>query len=221
MEENEITLPIPTEEANEPQEAVFATVAAVYSDGLSLLFDGAESASEKHYLCNKSVYFTAGNRVKLCRDSGTIVVEYPIGAPKLSDTHGIPAGGSAGQILTKASAASYDATWQNGPAEAHGIPSGGSSGQILTKVNATDYNASWQNAPTELPTGGAQAAALMKKSATSGDVEWKRINGVQNQYDPSSGPTYDIQFRTTHLGSNANFQIRMGPNGTWKTLTVT
>lgn len=189
---DEITL-TPEPEENEPQEAVFATVAGVYSDGLSLLFDGAEEASQKHYLCNTAAFFSAGDRVKLCRDSGTIVVEYPIGPPKSAETHGIPPGGT--------------------------------SGQVLAKNNAADYNAGWQDVPKELPAGGAQAAALVKKSGSDNDVEWARINGVQNQYNPSSslfgGPSYDIQFRTTTVGANPVFQIRMGPTGAWKTISVT
>lgn len=188
---DEITL-TPAAKENEPQEAVFATVAGVYSDGLSLLFDGAEEASQKHYLCNTAAFFSAGDRVKLCRDSGTIVVEYPIGQPRSVETHGIPPGGT--------------------------------SGQVLAKNNAADYNAGWQDVPKELPAGGAQAAALVKKSGSDNDVEWARIAGVQNQYLPSSiygGPNYDIQFKTTSVSGTLTFQIRMGPTGAWKTITVT
>ena len=58
-----------------------ATVGAVYSDGLSLIFDGTGTASEKHYKCNTSISFTAGDRVKICKISGTYVVEYIVGNP--------------------------------------------------------------------------------------------------------------------------------------------
>lgn len=60
----------------------FATVGAVYADGLSLIFDGQETASQKHYKCNASITFSPGDRVKIIAVSGTYVVEYPVGNPK-------------------------------------------------------------------------------------------------------------------------------------------
>lgn len=60
----------------------FATVAEVYEDGLSLLFDGEEAPSEKHYRCNAFVVFRKGDRVRIIEDSGTYVAEYPVGVPK-------------------------------------------------------------------------------------------------------------------------------------------
>lgn len=66
----------------EPAAAELATVGAKYTDGLSLIFDGQSAASEKHYKCNTSVIFQAGDRVKICRISGTYVVEYVVGNPK-------------------------------------------------------------------------------------------------------------------------------------------
>ena len=62
----------------------FATVAAVYGDGLSLLFDGDDTPTQKHYKCNKSVVFAAGDRVHLAFESGTYIVEYPVGNPAVS-----------------------------------------------------------------------------------------------------------------------------------------
>lgn len=60
----------------------FATVGAKYADGLSLIFDGETEPSEKHYKCNTSVTFSAGQRVKIFKDSGTYIVEYVVGNPK-------------------------------------------------------------------------------------------------------------------------------------------
>lgn len=59
-----------------------ATVGAVYPDGLSLIFDGGESESAKHYKCNTTVSFRAGDRVKISKISGTYVVDYVVGNPK-------------------------------------------------------------------------------------------------------------------------------------------
>mgnify|MGYP006978915622 CR=1 FL=1 len=66
----------------EPATAEFATVGAKYTDGLSLIFDGQTQASAKHYKCNTNITFKAGDRVKICRISGTCVVEYVVGNPK-------------------------------------------------------------------------------------------------------------------------------------------
>lgn len=66
----------------EPQDATFATIGAIYEDGVTLIFDGQKEATEKHYKVNTSVSFAAGNRVKICKDSGTYVVEYVVGSPK-------------------------------------------------------------------------------------------------------------------------------------------
>lgn len=72
------------QKAIEPPQVVeisFATIAAVYSDGIALIFDGQSEATDKHYKCNSSIVFTAGQRVKICKDSGTFIVEYPVGNP--------------------------------------------------------------------------------------------------------------------------------------------
>jgi len=66
----------------EPQDASFATVGEVFADGVSLIFDGEETASTKHYKVNAFVVFHAADRVRIIKDSGTYVVEYPIGNPK-------------------------------------------------------------------------------------------------------------------------------------------
>ena len=89
----------------------FATVGSVYDDGLSLIFDGQETATEKHYKCNTSVAFKAGDRVKIMQDSGTYVVEYVVGAPKKTAVAAIPSGGASGAALVKASSDDYDTTW--------------------------------------------------------------------------------------------------------------
>lgn len=68
----------------EPQDASFATVGEIFADGVSLIFDGEETASTKHYKVNAFVVFHAADRVRIIKDSGTYVVEYPIGNPKTS-----------------------------------------------------------------------------------------------------------------------------------------
>lgn len=51
-----------------------ATVGAVYSDGLTLIFPGASTASTKRYKYNLDGSFAAGNRVLLGRAAGSYVV---------------------------------------------------------------------------------------------------------------------------------------------------
>lgn len=65
----------------EPADAAFATIGQVYGDGVSLIFDGQTAATQKHYKCNRFGKFSAGDRVKIIRDSNTYVVEYPVGVP--------------------------------------------------------------------------------------------------------------------------------------------
>lgn len=60
----------------------FATIGEIFEDGVSLVFDGQDAATEKHYKVNTSIVFKAGDRVKIFADSGTYVVEYAIGYPR-------------------------------------------------------------------------------------------------------------------------------------------
>lgn len=71
-------------EVAEHTESGFATVGEIFADGITLIFDGQTTASEKHYKCNAFEVFAAGQRVKIAKDSGTYVVEYPVGEPRNS-----------------------------------------------------------------------------------------------------------------------------------------
>lgn len=63
------------------------------------------------------------------------IVEAPTSA------HGIPAGGTASQVISKVNGTDYNVTWRT----THEIPSGGTTGQALIKTNGTDYNVTWGN----------------------------------------------------------------------------
>ena len=201
----------------------FATVGTVYEDGIALVFDGESEESEKHYLCNTGVTFAAGDRVRILRESGTYIVEYVVGPPGGGggggSDHGIPAGGSAGQMLAKASGTDYDAAWQNVPSE---LPSGGTAGQVLTKT--ADGNA-WQNVPKELPTTSTSVAGK-PLLATNGGSEWKEYipQKVFNHAQSSVGgnDNYIIQLKTGGISGTAasEFYIRMGTTGTWHKITT-
>lgn len=164
----ETILPV-KEPEEEPIERSFATVGAVYADGVSLIFDGETEPTEKHYLCNTNVFFQAGDRVRILADSGTYVVEYVVGAPRQDRLVGIPAGGTAAQVLTKDADEDFAASWQAVP---HEIPASGTVGYVLTK---TSDGFSWQAVPVELPTGGTADQVLTKNSATNYDVKWAAV----------------------------------------------
>lgn len=66
------------QEMSSPKNHVIAIVGSVYSDGVSLKFEGEQTGSSKHYPYNKAVTFKAGDKVLLVKASGTYVVVCPI-----------------------------------------------------------------------------------------------------------------------------------------------
>lgn len=186
----------------------FATIDQIYEDGITLIFDGEESASEKHYKCNSFCVFAAGQRVRVIKDSGTYVVEYPVGNPnadailpaggtdgqvltkdgnegiasKWADMRGIPTGGTKGQLLSKRTNEAYDVEWTS---PKNYIPSGGSNGQMLIKDGTTDYSLKWADAPTEhIPDGGTSGQLLVKNGSTAYALKWA---DAPENYIPSGG----------------------------------
>ena len=78
----------------------FATIKAVYDDGVTLSFDDG-SESQKHYKVNSGVVFNAGDRVRILEDNGTYVVEYVVGRPIKAITAGTAStAGSANKLST-------------------------------------------------------------------------------------------------------------------------
>lgn len=113
---------------------------------------------------------------------------------------GIPAGGDAGEVLTKIDTVDYNATWSpvtvsipGGTADQlltkidatlnnyewrtwtfHGIPAAGTTGQALVKTSNTDYAVNWATI-IGIPTGGSTNQVLSKNSSTAYDVSWKTV----------------------------------------------
>lgn len=58
----------------------FAYITGIHDDGVTLRFDDG-SESTKRYKCNASIVFRVGDRVRIIEDSGTYIVEYPVGSP--------------------------------------------------------------------------------------------------------------------------------------------
>lgn len=225
----------------------FATIGEIFEDGVSLVFDGQDAATEKHYKVNTSIVFKTGDRVKILADSGTYVVEYAVGTPKRDGEEivGVPTGGSAGQVLKKSSDNNYDMQW--GGVDGM-LPKGGTKGQFLVKDTTIDHDASWQTPDTMVPAGGLAGQCLMKDTSVDHDVSWGNPAGtipaggtkgqclikdssvaqdvswgspvagaVVNQYRPTT-ESYNIYFQTDYSG---NYYMRMGTSGTWKKITVT
>lgn len=157
-------------EALEPEDpsefdSELATVSEVDGDGISLIFDGEDQSGGKKYKCNIFGRFLPGDRVSLKKQAGSYVVEYAIGTPR--SRYPIPAGGTVGQVLAKASDQDYSLHWitpgglppeststygkylksdRNGPlwaAVSGTLPAGGTAGQYLKKSTTTDYACSW------------------------------------------------------------------------------
>lgn len=194
----------------------FATIGEVFDDGVSLIFDGQDAATEKHYKVNASVIFKAGDRVKILADSGTYVVEYVVGSPKKAgeDGSGLPAGGTTGQSLLKASDADHAVAWgtpggvmptggdegqvlkkQSGKnhdaqwADIEGlVPAGGAAGYVLKKKTAADYNMAWAEPEKGVPTGGSSGQVLKKTSATDYAMQWGSPDGIL----PTGGSTGQV-----------------------------
>lgn len=59
----------------------FAIVAEVHSDGLSLYIGAETTPTEKHYKCNTTCKFSAGQKVYIQKAGGEYVVLFPIGNP--------------------------------------------------------------------------------------------------------------------------------------------
>lgn len=159
-----------------------ATIGTVESDGVTLIFDGEESPSEKHYKVNAGAQLAAGQRVLVQAVAGSYVVLCAVGAPS-SGGSGIPAGGTDGQLLAKDGATDYKLKWVDSPGQ-H-VPSGGTDGQVLLKDGATNYKLKWGDAPKNyIPSGGTDGQLLAKNGRTEYSLKW---TDAAKNYIPTGG----------------------------------
>ena len=112
-----------------------------------------------------------------------------------ADVHSIPAGGSSGQVLAKASATDYDVAWVEQSGGGGEVPPGGTTGQVLAKSSNTDYALEWVdptagpqgpqgpqgetgpqgpqgNPGVGVPTGGTAGQVLAKVDGTDYNTQW-------------------------------------------------
>lgn len=167
-------------------EVSFATVGAVFGDGVTLIFDGQTAATEKHYKCNTSVLFHPGDRVKIASDSGTYVVEYIVGSPGADAP--IPKGGSSGQVLSKKSDSDGDVVWKNisSGSTTGKLPSGGTTGQYLKKKSNSDYDTEWSTPPSS----GGSSSGSTDKLVGSGSSNSATLNSSRQLVPASSSASY-------------------------------
>lgn len=144
----------------------FATIDQIYDDGITLIFDGEETASEKHYKCNSFCIFAPEQRVRIIKDSGTYVVEYPVGNPNADAI--LPAGGTDGQVLTKDGNEGIASKW----ADMKGIPTGGTKGQLLSKRTNEPFDVEWTTPNSYIPSGGSSGQMLVKDGSTDYSLKW-------------------------------------------------
>lgn len=148
---------------NEVQDASFAKIAEIYDDGVTLIFDGMEEATQKRYQTNSFVVFKVGDRVRIIKDSGTYVVEYPVGAPRKSFD---------ADYATKAGSA-------NSATNANYATSAGSLTGTPSRATTADYALSVRSQGT---TSGTAMAFLYQNGhyyvMRSGGGTWLRIDNA-------------------------------------------
>ncbi len=203
---------------------ILATVEAVAEGGVKLQIDGQDKAGEKLYPCNAGALFRPGDRVKLTPDSGTYIVDFPMGKP--GERYPIPKGGSEGQLLAKAGGNDFTLKWLDAPDGGENyIPKGGTAGQVLTKKNSYDYELQWSNVPENpLPTGGSDGQVLMKSGSTNYAVKWaapnfpasKLANGIHTVELSTAGLLAPVSSGSVDLGNSSRTFGDLYCNGTIK-----
>lgn len=71
-------------EINKTKIPQFATVVDIEEAGLQLIFDGEQYPTKKRYKYNTALTFKVGDRVRVSKQSGSYIVEYPIGTTKFT-----------------------------------------------------------------------------------------------------------------------------------------
>lgn len=202
-----------------------ATIGSVEDDGVTLIFDGEDSPTEKHYKVNTGAVLEAGQRVVIQSIAGSYVVMFPVGSPsKISEPQNyIPPGGSDGQILTKNGSTDYSLKWSDAPKNY--IPAGGTDGQVLAKSGSTAYSIKWVDLPeNHIPTGGTDGQMLVKNGSSAYSLKWADApknhiptGGTDGQVLTKSGSTaYSLKWAdapTNHIptgGTDGQMLVKNG-----------
>lgn len=124
-------------------------------------------------------------------------------AQTAASIHGIPTGGTSGQILTKGSATDYDADWETIDA----LPAGGTTGQVLTKQSAADGDADWAN-PT-----AANMVINLTYTQGSGYSADHTYDEIRANIDAGGSPYVVYSGYTCHLYRVTSQQIQFAYTG--------
>lgn len=94
--------------------------------------------------------------------------------PTTGGAAGVPAGGTANQLLAKVNGSDYNTHWIDAP---QSLPTGGTAGQILTKVDSTNGNATWADAG-----GSTTVSDTAPASPSVGDTWFNSTTGRYYTY---------------------------------------
>lgn len=104
---------------------------------------------------------------------------------------GVPAAGTAGQLLAKVNATDFNTGWINNP-----VPAGGTAGQYLSKVNSTDFNTQWSGPPLAV----TSVAEITTTSGTS----------IEATGLPADVQRIVLHFRFVSLDADTALLIQLG-----------
>ena len=90
----------------------------------------------------------------------------------------LPAGGTQGQVLGKATGDNYAVAWQDPATAVNGLPKGGTVGQVLAKRGPDNFDTEWIDAPESGGTG-EDPNAIRKDGTTTTTAAIPFAQGIQ------------------------------------------
>ena len=199
----------------EPQDATFATIDKIFDDGVTLIFDGQEAATEKHYKVNSFAIFKEQDRVRIIKDSGTYVVEYTVGKPK--KTFNADTADSAKTAQTAASATTAQTAQSANKAE-----SATTAETATSATNATNAEKATNADSATNATSAEKAAALIDAASSSGKV-YLKISSSKLSFGSSTTSMYEVpKLGLPTGGSSGQVLVKTGSSdgaAGWSTLT--
>ena len=178
----------------DPPGQSFATVGTVYEDGIALILNGAETESLKQCKC--------GQRVRTIEDSGTYVVEYPVGAPA--------------QSIYADSAARAAYASEAGYAESAGKAATATKADTAASAGSADTAKSAETAETAKTAKSAETAAQAENAAAAETAKNADFATRAGQVDNLAGNYADLVFSYSTQGT---LLVRTTRDSQWTKLT--
>lgn len=193
----------------EPQDATFATIDKIFDDGVTLIFDGQEFATEKHYKVNSFAIFKEQDRVRIIKDSGTYVVEYTVGKPKKTFNADTADSAKTAQTATSATTAQ----------SATKAETATSATTAETATNATKAT----NADSATSATSAEKAAALIDAASSSSKVYLKISSSKLSFGSSATSMYEVpKLGLPTGGSSGQVMVKTGSSdgaAGWSTLS--